>query len=202
MRLSRRSILRFGLGGAVVLTGAGLGLGLQSTQMVPTTAPLVSLSPREYSILVAVSDALLPGNGGDLPAAHELGVVEGVDALLARMSPIDVAEFQSVLMLIENAIPGFLFNGGVRPFSQYDLATRQTILKGWRDSRITLRRSAFRALHGLCNSVYWSNSRVHSAIGYPGPPDFRGMVVERPHPGKLIRSPHVDSPDTPEPEHP
>jgi len=54
MAISRRTILKYGLGGAVVLALGGIGLALRDTVRRQAKQPLKVLNEREYSILWAV----------------------------------------------------------------------------------------------------------------------------------------------------
>ena len=67
---------------------------------------------------------------------------------------------------------GSLLDGRTRPFTQLDAAGQDATLDGWRRSRISVRRTAFQALHGLCMGSYYASPETYAAVGYPGPPDF------------------------------
>ena len=43
-------------------------------------------------------------------------------------------------------------------------------LNEWRDSRLTLRRTGYRALRGLALAAYYGNPATWIAVGYGGPP--------------------------------
>ena len=44
------------------------------------------------------------------------------------------------------------------------------MLGEWRDSRLTLRRTGYRALRGIAIAAYYGNKATWSAVGYGGPP--------------------------------
>jgi hypothetical protein len=73
-------------------------------------------------------------------------------------------------MLFENALPNFLFGFRTTPFTQLGAEDQETVLAEWRDSSITLRRTAYRALRGLSIAGYYGHQDVWPAIGYAGPP--------------------------------
>lgn len=173
MPISRRSILRFGLGGAALLALGGVGLSLQPTRMRTPRRKLQVLDETTYSILAAIADRISPAGDG-FPASTELEVPEKIDALLARSHPAVGAEVKSVLQLIENGAAGLLFDGHPRPFTARTPAEQDATLQAWRSSRLHLRRTAFKAVHGLCTAAYFASPEVYARVGYPGPPDFRG----------------------------
>lgn len=170
---TRRTFLQLGLGSAVVLALGGVGLALRGTVHRAPSRPLQALSPRAFSVLVAVADTILDYGEG-LPAPSELQVAEGIDAHLASQHPAVAAEVEQVLMLLENAAAGLVLDGRLTTFTGSAPAVRAQVLEGWASGSLPLFRTAYRALHGLCTAVYWSDPAIYAAIGYPGPPDLAG----------------------------
>ena len=171
METSRRRLLQVGAGGALVLALGGVGLALQSTAMRTPQGPLQVLDEREYSILAAIAEAILPPHP-QLPSTDEVDVAGLIDALLATKHPGDATEFKQGLMLMENGLPGLLFDGRPRPLSTYPVAERTRQLDHWRKSAIPLRRKVFRAIYGLVGASYWGHPATHAFVGYKGPPDW------------------------------
>lgn len=147
----------------------GIGLALQPTVLRSPRGPLEVLTDREYSILAAIAEGLLPPRDG-LPSTDEVDVAGKIDALLAAKHPGDAAEFKQALMFLENGLTGLLFDGRPRPLSTYPVARRTELLDRWRTSGIPLRRKVFRAVYGLVGASYWGDSRTWAFVGYPGPP--------------------------------
>jgi hypothetical protein len=166
---NRRSVLKFGVGGAAALAMGGVGLYLQDTVMRTAPAALRVLDERQYSILAAIAETLCPGAPG-LPDANVLQVALKVDHLLDRMDPADAVEFCQAITLMENVITGLVFDQRVKTLSASSPSKRLRALDGWRTSRIYLRRKAFKAVSGMCMAAYWANPEVYAFIGYPGPP--------------------------------
>jgi hypothetical protein len=146
----------------------GTALLLQPTARRQPGTPLKVLDERAFSVLVAVADRICPGAAG-LPPASELGVAEKVDALLDRAHPGIARDVSSILALLENPLAGLFLDGRPRPFTSCTIEEQDHILERWRTSGIFVRRTAFRALHGLCSGAYWSDPRTYSFTGYPGP---------------------------------
>lgn len=179
--LSRRTVLRYGLGGAALLAAGGVGLSLRSTVLRAPRRPPRVLSPEEFSILAAVAERIAPGGNG-FPPASELEVAEKIDDYLF-FKPDEVrAEFRQVLHLLENALAGLLLDLRPRTFTGSSPAQQDAILADWQHSRLHVRRTAFVALHGLCTATYYSNPATYALVGYPGPPDFGNTRVADPEP--------------------
>ena len=66
-------------------------------------------------------------------------------------------------------MPNFLFGGRTTPFTQLDPNEQDEVLAEWRDSRLTLRRTGYRALRGLAMAAYYGNKATWPAVHYPGP---------------------------------
>ena len=169
MALNRRKFFQYGITGGICLALGGLGLSMQSTKMQPVSTPLHTFSPREYSVLVAIADRMLPENR-NFPAASSLSVASKVDQMLGQAHPGLQAELKLLLRLIENAAAGLLLSGAFKPFSQCTAAEQNEILACWRTSRLTFRRSAIVSLNRLCGAAYYADPATHKLVGYGGPP--------------------------------
>lgn len=169
MSLSRRTVLRYGLGGAALLAVGGVGLGLRPGVLREPKAPLRALDAVAFSVLAAVAERVAPGGQG-FPAASALGVPEKVDALLASSDPGLAAEVSQALKLLENALTGLLLEGRTRPFTACSAAEQDAVLESWRTSGLLVRRQVYKALRGLCASAYYASPETYAAVGYPGPP--------------------------------
>ena len=170
MWITRRTLLRYGLVGSVLLAGGAL-LSTRPTLLRAPGGRLLALDERSFSVLAAVADRVAPG-GGAFPSATRIRVAEKVDALLATGDPAQAAEVRQVLLLLDNALVGLLLEGRPRTFTSLDPEAQDRVLIAWRDSRLALRRTAYKALVGLCSAAYYASEEVWPAIGYPGPPDF------------------------------
>ena len=175
--LNRRKFLTYGFFGAGLLTLSGIGLGLQSTKQQQPQQELLILSPVEFSILHAIADRLFPANP-PFPAASALHVAEQVDLILATSDPYVQEEIKQVLHLFENALFTTLFDAHFRPFSQSSPQKQDQLLQSWQQSSLHVRRTAFKALNGLCGAAYYSNESVHKIVGYNGPPDYLIALVK------------------------
>ncbi|GEM_PF-759480 len=168
---TRRRLFQFVAAGGLAAALGGVGVGLQGTAMREPAGPLRCLSPRAFSILAALADRICP-QGDGFPAASELKVAEGVDDLMSRVHPGDVADLETALLFFENALSGLLFDGRPTPFSACDAATQDAAIDAFRSSAVGARRQVFKATYGLIAGAYWANSTLHTKIGYSGQPDY------------------------------
>lgn len=171
-QVTRRSFLSKGIIGGALLTGGGAAsLWMRGTVLVDPRAPLKVLSRREYSVLVAIADRMTPGGDG-FPSPRQVQVAEKVDANIAGLHPANVAELKQGLVLFESALAGFLFDRRITPFTQLDGEDQDRVIDAWRDSRVAIRRSLFKAFKSLTTAAYYGSPEVYEAIGYPGPPEI------------------------------
>ena len=178
MMLNRRAVLKYGFFGAGMLTIGGIGLGIQQSKIVEPNQPLQVLSIQEFSILYAIANRLLPASDR-FPAASELQVAETVDGILATADDFTQAELKQVLVLIENALVSSIFEGHTRPFTQSSSVVQDRLLQSWQRSSLHLRRTAFKALNGLCGAAFYSNPQTHDLVGYDGPPSHLMTLVKQ-----------------------
>ena len=169
MSIGRRQLLKYGGLGVLALTFGGLTLALQPSLIREPPGPLKCLSKQEYSILYSIAETILPANE-PFSAASKIQVAYRVDSVLARAHQSVQSEIKQVLALIENAAAATLFDGHPRPFTRSNAKTQTTIINNWRQSSLHIRRTAFKAISGLCNGVYYANTENFSLVGYDGPP--------------------------------
>ena len=166
--MERRSFLKLGFGASLVLAAGGLGLGLQSSLLRTPAVPLSALTQRQYSVLTAIVDRIHPGGEG-WPSGSELQVAEKLDKLFASANPGLAKEFGLALLLLENALTGFLFGQRVKPFTRCSPEVQDRILASWQTSSLDFRRTVFKGINGLCTATYWAAPELRKGIGYPGP---------------------------------
>ena len=187
---ARRSVLKRGLlGGALLaLGGGGFLFTRKSVEVDPPADGLQSLTPREFAIVTALSYRVIPHRDG-FPTVDAVHVALGCDGILSLVDATALTETKQLLMLLENALPNFLFGRRARTFSTMSSDDQDAVLTEWQTSRITLRRTGYTALRGLVMAAYFSSPTTWPAIGYPGPlpgifdptaPVWKGNGLERP----------------------
>lgn len=168
-RDTRRGFLKKGLFGGLALALFGSGwLALRRSAQVRLPEGLQVLDAQSYALMQALLQRLVPRRQG-FPDPEELGTVRAIDRILTQLDDSARHELKQLMVLFENALPGFLFGGRTQPYTQLSVDDQERVLTEWRDSRIMLKRSGYNALRTLVMSAYYGNPAVWPALGYPGP---------------------------------
>lgn len=197
--LSRRSLFKTTMGGAVLLAAAGaVPIALRKTQLrdIPAGRKLLFFTAAEYSIMAAVVDRVLaesappalqaapPGGEPALPAPiasdvsaqpaaptpAQLDIAGRIDAFLAPSDPAVAKDFKQLLGLFDNALFSLVCGGPPKPFTQMSVEQQDLQLARWANSRLALLRSGYQALKRLSSAIYFSAPETYASLGYPGPP--------------------------------
>jgi hypothetical protein len=166
---TRRGFLKKGLfGGLLLALGGGGFLFTRRGAQVAIPPGLQVLNAQEYAVMWTIVQRFHPPKQG-FPAADAIATTVAADGIIALLEEVTQEEIKQLLMLFENALPNFLFGGRTTPFTQLNPTEQDEVLDEWRDSRLTLRRTGYRALRGLAMAAYYGNKATWSAVGYPGP---------------------------------
>jgi hypothetical protein len=170
---ARRSILKRGLvGGAVLALGGGTALFLrQGKEWELPPEGLLTLSPREYAVVMALAARMVPVSG-EFPSLDKVRVGFNADRILTQVDPTALKEMKQLLNLFENALPNFLFGFRFSPFTQLRDAEQDEVIGEWSRSTLTVRRTGHTALRGLVLAAYFVKRETWAAVGYPGPPNL------------------------------
>lgn len=172
LRVSRRTLLKIGVAGAAALL---LARWLHAATSAANEAPAVpSLDADERAILAAITPAML---AGALPAGAESSIalreaLAGVEQAIAGLPPAARKELADLFSLLAFAPTRCLVAGVWKPWPE---ATRESIaafLVRWRESRFSLLRSGYAALHQIILGAWYAIPRAWGPIGYPGPPSL------------------------------
>jgi hypothetical protein len=166
--MNRRKFLSYALGTGTILSTSLGSLSLQGSFLQPPSILLRTLSPKEYGILFAVAEVLIPNNP-PFPPSSSLNIAHKVDAVIAQTAPEQQDQLKLVLALIENPSLSTILSFQLHPFTQSTEQEKQERLENWRTG-IPQLRSAFKAINGMCNAAYYSSPEIEPLIGYAGPP--------------------------------
>ena len=171
--MNRRTLLKRGLlGGALLLLGGGGTLALlPSKDEGAPTEPLLALDAKGFNVLVAIASRVVTAKGAD-----PIAIAQGVDKALSSAVIETQQDINKLLGLFENALPGFLFDGRVTPFTKLDPQSQDKVLQSWRNSRLALRRTGYHALRKLCLATWYSNEASWAPIGYAPPSGLNVMA--------------------------
>lgn len=169
--MQRRTLLKLGIGSALVLTIAGAAVTL-----VQPGLQQGALTPRSRLILTRVAEALI---ADAWPDAATLPHDKAVDALLIRINtqiaatPDSVqAELSQLLTLMDSAAGRRALIGISSTWDAVGVDELAAALQSMRLSRISLRQQAYQGLHDLVYAAYFSGKESWQVLGYPGPVDL------------------------------
>jgi hypothetical protein len=162
--LSRRSFLKAGLIGTVVLAGAG---GLYRYNKKTAPAQRYTLDGDARSALAAIAAVVLK-DALSTPQAADMAVTR-VQAAIASLPLKTQSEIQDLFALLAFA-PARRFAAGISGgWEHADPADIAPFLQSWRFHRFTLLQNAYHALHDLIFGAWYADESTWAAIGYPGP---------------------------------
>lgn len=162
--LSRRGFLRGTAGGTAAVAAAALvpaGCGRSYPQADAAGASLQALSPKEFAVVRAAAEALLPGVPVE-PGA----VAAAIDAELAVAGEPMRSDMKTVFSLMEH---GTLLSLRTRRFTALAPEARLAVLDDWARSRFNLRRAAYQALRGFVLYFAWIDDATRAHTRFPGP---------------------------------
>jgi hypothetical protein len=168
-RISRRTFLKAGVAGGAALL---LARWLYTSTTVPPQLPHSALDAAARTIMAAIIPVLLDGalpSGADLTTARAETLV-AVEQAIAGLAPATREELVELFSLLAFAPTRCLVAGVWSPWSEASTDAIAEFLARWRDSRFTLLRSAYGALHQLVLGAWYAQERAWPAIGYAGPP--------------------------------
>ncbi len=168
---SRRSFLRKGIFGGLVLAVGGAGfLASRRSRVLDLPAQgLLVLDLTEYAVLMSVAARVLP-EGEGFRSVSEVAAGVNADRILALADPTAAKELKQLLRLFENALAGFIFDRRIRPFTTLSISEQDQVLRDWQSSRLQIRRTGFQALRTLVIASYFSSPLTWPTVQYPGPP--------------------------------
>jgi len=184
-RLGRRALLKSGIAGFGLVLLAGTGLAVQGTRLRRAPSrPLRVLTLAEYSIMAAIADRVCPDPRPGVPGARALDVASAVDAALVTATEDAKQGVKVGLKVFESGLTGALFGERVKPFTALSPTQQDETLVAFRDSRVAVRRTLFKAFSGLCASFYYADPAVWPGIGYPPPP--RSEAIRAAYASQLV----------------
>ena len=167
--ISRRGLLRAGLGGALVLGGAAFvgrsffGWGSGYRLDAAKAKQLRALSAKEYLVLQAIARRVCATDEPDAMTADAVDAALAADAYVAKLPLPLQEEVRALLQLFEHGA------SLTSRFTQLSPAQQDAVLRGWQLSSLTLRRRGFQALKTLALVGYWRDDRTWPQLGYSGP---------------------------------
>jgi hypothetical protein len=168
METSRRSLLKTGVLGALVLAAGG---GVYRFTHPPVPQGFV-LDGAARAVLVAVVPALVDGMLPDEQGARSRAIAATVDGVNTAILGLPLAlqkEVQDLFGLLALAPARRWLAGVPQDWNKADADEIRAWLQRWRRHRIGLLRDAYQALRDLVLGSWYGNPANWAAIGYPGP---------------------------------
>jgi hypothetical protein len=165
--MQRRAFLKRGLLGGAVLAAGGVGVALYPSRIRYTAREtLALLDANSFNVMASIAARVVTAQGAD-----HVAITHTIDHALARAAPEAQHDIVQLLGLFENGLVGLLLDGRLKPFTQLEGDAQDAALLAWRDSRLVLRRGAYKALKNLCETSFYRKESAWRLVGYPGPPD-------------------------------
>lgn len=165
--MQRRSLLKLGIGAAVVLGVAGAGIAMLKPGLVDGGK---KLSPAGRQIFAAVARVVF--DGGLLDPKNEAGMKALLDNLDANIAVFPAAvrdELSQVLSILDTTAGRFALIGLKSDWATVPTAELAGVMESLRLSGSNTRQQIYHALRDLCSVAFFTAPANWSAVGYPGP---------------------------------
>jgi hypothetical protein len=163
--VSRRSFLKAGIAGAVMLAVAG---GLYRALKAPSQLGKFTLDGDAKSALAAIVAVMLKGTVPDSAQGLESAIVR-VQGAIAGLPLGTQKEIQDLFSLLTLAPTRRFLVGMPDSWSNAKSDDVAAFLQNWRTHRVSMLQSAYHALHDLIIGPWYADESTWAAIGYPGP---------------------------------
>jgi hypothetical protein len=166
--MQRRTWLKLGIAGTVVLTVAGGGVAL----MRPGLDDNGGLKEAGRIVFTAVGVAVLDGSLPQEIQAKQValvGLIERIDAFTRGLPPHAQTELSQLLALLGTSAGRIGLAGLRTEWSEASVGEVQNSLESMRLSGVALKRQAYAALHDIVGATYFSDASTWTVLGYPGP---------------------------------
>jgi hypothetical protein len=125
--------------------------------------------------MAAITPVMLAGALSTDPQLRDEALREtlvAIDGAVAGLSPRAQGELDDLFGLLALAPARWTLARTTASWPDASPDDVERFLERLRDSRITLLRAAYDALHQLVMAAWYGSPRAWPAIGYPGPPDL------------------------------
>jgi hypothetical protein len=165
--MQRRTLLKWGVGGALVLAAGGGAVALfrpawQAGKLTAVGRDLMAAVAR------TVLAGMLPSGPEAETAAMNAHLARVEDTIKGFPSYVQ-AEIEQLLNLLGTAAGRRLLVGVAEPWAQASPQAIGVALDDMRQSSLALRLQAYHALRDLTHGAYYADASTWSSLGYPGP---------------------------------
>ncbi|MDX1756381.1 MAG: hypothetical protein R3175_10010 [Marinobacter sp.] len=193
----RRQLLKTGLGGALLLSGASLTAALSGCATTPAGQQpgdaAQATDGYRFRFLTAddivLFEALLPAIIGsamtEQPEERRLQIratIERIDAAIVRFGPTNQAELRKLFDLLNLGLTRVTVARVWSSWPNVTTAEAEAFLERWRSSGIGLFNKGYIALTKISNVAFYGHRDHWSVSGYPGPQDWATRSLPQFHP--------------------
>lgn len=169
MDSNRRSFLKIGVAGAIVLAAGG---AVYRLAYAPTPGRRFALDGPAGTLLTAVIPSMLGPILPAEPAARAAAIGQTVDHVAGAIAGLPLSsqkEVQDLFGLLSLAPVRRMLAGVSGGWSHASPAKVDAFLRSWRHHRLQTLQTAYLALHDLILGAWYAQPANWPAIGYPGP---------------------------------
>lgn len=173
--MQRRTLLKVGAAGALILGLAGATLALLAPGRKDGR-----LTPSARALFTALTDAVL---GDMLPSETDARTrsvesqLQRVEGTIAGLPPSMQHEVDELITIAASAAGRVALLGLASDWRKATRAEVADALQGMRHSSLALRQQAYHALRDMTNAAYFADPSAWAAIGYPGPRPVQASPV-------------------------
>lgn len=169
--LSRRGVLKLGLGATAFLSTAGLTASLSGCSSSAPAAGFSVLRASDLPFLQAVIPVMLSGALAGLSATRAVEqTLQSLDHGLARLSPQMLKLTQQLFDVLAMALTRGPLTGVWGHWENASTEQIQHFLARWENSSLNLLRQGHSSLLQLVLMAWYSRAESWAHCGYPGPP--------------------------------
>lgn len=164
--LSRRRLLKVGLGAGGLVAASGLGLwGLRGA--APAVEGLRVLTAHEYRTLAKLAEAVLPDGEVFAEGASIVDLARAFDGFLADEPQWNIDDLKRALFLLE--LGPVVFERRLATFSNLSADERRAHFERWASASSDTRRQVAVAFRRFLFLVFYDQPAVWPRLGYDGP---------------------------------
>lgn len=169
--ISRRSLLKVGIAGAVVLASASLATSVLVHSKQPFAAGYKQLRHHDVPMLSAIVRSILQGRTSAPVSQIQIQTtLYRMDKNLDRLSPALLKQTLQLFDLLTLSASRGLLTGIWRPWQRADTKQVQAFLQRWESSRFALLQQGYSGLVKMTLMAWYSAPDAWAECGYPGPP--------------------------------
>jgi hypothetical protein len=125
-------------------------------------------SRHEYLVMKAIGERIIGISEADRSDSPAIDEVMRADRFLAEEDPEIQGQFHQLLTVFSSTLFTFLFDFRFSRFLDMNPEDKDSYLEDWMTSSLAFRRKGFQALKRTCMSMYYTDPRSWSAIGFHG----------------------------------